>query len=145
MAKDKATTSDTDNGTHALMTTEGIPGLGIANDTRRAQAMAKGRLLRQIVTMQEGSFLEGRLVGPGAPIDVKAPDGETSACRTWDFDMGNGITVGILGSHQLDSELPHLVGHRLYVEKYGTKKVGSRQVNQWCVVDLGLVAVEASA
>lgn len=112
-----------------------IAGLFKATPERRNAALASGTLARQIVTLQPGDALEGKLIGPGAPVEVKSPDGELAPCATWNFDMGRGITVGILGSHQLDSEFPTYLGRNLYVEKGESKSVGSRRVNQYMIID----------
>lgn len=118
------------------LSTEGIEGIGVATPEVRAAALAEGKLLRRIRTLVEGEFIRGRLVGPGAPIDAKSPDGEMAPVNTWDLDMGNDILVGILSCHQLDSDLPRLVGRKVYIEKGAAKSVGARRVNQYAVVDL---------
>jgi len=121
--------------TDVLPTAENIPGLYFATPEKRAAAMNTGKVARQIVTLSPGQVIEGVYLGVGAPVDCKTPDGEMGSVKTHNFDMGQGITVGILGSHTLDSELPAYVGRKLYVEKGETKKVGSRQVNQWLIID----------
>lgn len=114
-----------------------IPGIGLANPARREAALATGTMLRRIVTLSEGMSLDGgQLIGEGAPVECRSPDGDTSKVRTWNFEMAPGVTVGILGSHQLDSELPALVGRRLYVEKGAMKRVNGRQVAKYVVIDL---------
>ena len=111
--------------------------IGKATASRRSEALASGTLNRRIVTLSEGDCLDGlTLIGPGAPVEVKSPDGEMGAVRTWDLTTPEGFRVGILGSHQLDTELPMLIGHRLYIEKEASKSVGSRRVNSYIVIDL---------
>ncbi len=112
-----------------------IAGLYKATAERRNAALASGTLARQFATMATGDVLEGKLIGPGAPVEVKSPDGEMQPCATWNFLMPGGFTVGILGSHQLDSELPSYVGRNLYLEKGDMKSVKGRQVARWLIID----------
>lgn len=119
-----------------LPTNEGIPGVYFANAKRRAEVMTAGKVARQFLTLGEGQAIEGTLTGPGPMMDVKDPDGEPRPCKTWNIDVGNGVTVGILGSHYLDSELPSYVGKKIYIEKGASKSVGTRRVNQYLLVEL---------
>ncbi len=113
-----------------------LPGVGFASAERRAQVIAEGTVARQFVQFAEGMALEGIVKGEGSPVDVKSPDGEMSPERTWNLDVGGGITIGVLGSHQLNSELPAYIGKRVYIEKGAAKSVGSRRVNTYLIVDL---------
>lgn len=123
-----------------LPTEANIPGIYKANPQRRNEVLSRGKMGRRIVTMVDGDVIEGVLIGEGSQLDVSTPDGDPGKVRTWNFDMGHGITVGILGSHQLDSELPAYIGRMLYVERVQSKAAGKRRVTEWCIVDLSPAA-----
>jgi hypothetical protein len=119
-----------------LMSEGPVPGIEDATPATLAAAVAEGKMLRRIHTLETGKAIRGRLIGRGASVEAKSPDGDMTPVSTWNFDVGQDITIGILGCHQLDTELPALVGRNLYVVRGEQKAVGNRRVNQYAVVDL---------
>lgn len=139
MARSKSTDESltpSESGPPATAADGPVLSMGRATPERRQAALQRGKLARKIQTMADGDYIEGRLIGPGGELDVETPDGDRGMVATWDFDMGAGITIGILGSHQLDSELPTYLGHQLYVERVQSKNVGKRRVTEFAIVDL---------
>lgn len=79
------------------------------------------KTLPKLVTLKEpGDYIDGKILGLGAPVEVKRPDGDTVPVATWLFEIardaaGNAIVVKLSSNYQLDKELPDLVGYRTRV------------------------------
>ncbi|RMH41656.1 MAG: hypothetical protein D6689_10510, partial [Deltaproteobacteria bacterium] len=60
---------------------------------------------------EPGKGIQGIYEGAGAPVEIEDAAGDARALQTHVFALSSGARVAILGSHQLDHELPALVGH----------------------------------
>lgn len=100
--------------------------------------LSKGKMVAQVVQLAEGQAVEGMLIGPGTEVETTDDaTGEPKQLNTWRMEHATGITIDLLSSHQLDKNLPELVGNTVFVQKLPKKQVGARQVNQFCIVDMG--------
>lgn len=75
---------------------------------------------------EAGQWIEARLQGEGAPVEVEdIATGEIRQIKTWVFSGGRGLRVALMGSYQLDHELPALVGKMVritYLSQQDTRK-----------------------
>lgn len=102
--------------------------------------LKRGKMVASVLSLNEGDAFEGRLVGPGASIETTeedaAGDTQVKLLKTWRFDHDSGVTVDLISAHQLDKNLPELVGKLVFIQKQAKKQVGKKQVNQFAIIDM---------
>lgn len=101
-----------------------IGGMGMGTiDPAAAQERARlggTRMRPKVVSLKEpGQWIDGILEGPGAPVELTDPAGDSKALGTFVFCGDAGLRLALMSSYQLDHELPGLVGKRVRVTLLG--------------------------
>jgi len=102
-------------------------------------AMSSGTAMPIVESLdEEGKGVRGLYQGAGAPVEFTDADGEVRTLATHVFKVAAGARVAIVGSHQLDHELPDLEGHEVTVIRgsQGSTRKG-RRINRYLIVDHG--------
>lgn len=95
-------------------------------------------VIERLISLEDGQGFEGDFVGEGPPVDLTDPvTGEVRPCRTWRFRMSDKVTIRLLDSARLSSELPRLAPDgtvRLRVARLGYKATSrGRRVTDYLV------------
>ena len=127
----------------ALSTLDPIALVETASAETVAEAVSSGRALPRVQAIRNGECIRNvRVIGPGPGIESRDDTtGEFRQLSSWHVAReGNGMTmeVYLIGSYQLDKELPALIGRNVSIFRGEQKEVGSRRVNQFLVVDHGV-------
>ena len=95
----------------------------------------RGINIERVVTLDPGTLIRGKYLGPGAALEVTDPvTGEARDVGTHRFEVRDGVVARVMDSHQLGRELPQYTGKRVRVIKLGlvdTRK--GRRVNDFIV------------
>ena len=93
--------------------------------------------LEQVVKLEEGQSLHGRLLGEGGAIETTDENtGEIGSLKTWRIaSLKNDKVVAVLvGSHQLNTAFPGKVGKEVVVRREGqTNTRKGRRVNVYSI------------
>lgn len=107
------------------LATLGEMGMGTVERPSDAIVVGPGgtgsRTLPKLVKLNEpGDYIDGLLVGKGAPIEVKQVNAETGVVSevpvpTWVFQLRPDLEVKLMSNYQLDRELESAIGSRCRV------------------------------
>jgi hypothetical protein len=106
------------------------PSMGVGILPRRyLEELQDGKLIptpgtrmmpRVFILKEPGAYIDGVLVGEGSGVEVNDQNtGEVVSCKTWDIEIGGGVILALKGSHQIDRQLPTVVGKRVKVTLLG--------------------------
>ncbi len=126
------------------MVVTSVPGVELEMlDTEKFAELAKEyQISAPVLEIAEGQIFKGKLVGEGDPIEMasKGKDPATGAplpgdrVTCWEFVHQSGVSVRLMGGHQLDSTLPKRIGQDLFLVKMAKKKTNSgREVREWLI------------
>jgi hypothetical protein len=90
-----------------------------------AEIAKKGKAKPFIQSLDEpGDGILGEFLGEGSSVETTDPaTGEIRLLRTWAFKLDSGVTIAVIGSHQLNVDLPtYKPGTRLHVVKMPQEK-----------------------
>jgi hypothetical protein len=87
----------------------------------------------EILKLEDGQGIVGKYIGAGPKIEMQDTAGDEKVVATHVVQSDDGKSrVAIVSSHQLDKELPELVGKRVAIMKLGTEKTAKgRQVTKY--------------
>jgi hypothetical protein len=103
---------------------------------RVQQAVSDGARVREVVSLDPGDAITGKLIGHGDIVDFTDVDGEEKELPTWDFQVATGLIVGVISSAQLEKRLPALKGKVIEVIRGGQKDTKKgRRVNTFTIIE----------
>jgi hypothetical protein len=97
----------------------------------------EGIIAPEVLKLEEGERIRGILEGPGQFIATTDAAGDPKDVPTWRIRTAQAC-FDLMGGHNLDKNLPELVGHEVGIAfmGQGTTKKGNR-VNEFKIVDFG--------
>jgi hypothetical protein len=99
-------------------TTTGIAPIDLAR-LRELATSGDYEVGARLAELKEGQQIEGRLVSSGVTEIPDLVTGEVKQISTYQIDVG-GAVLSILGSAQLDRQLPALIGRDVVIARGGT-------------------------